>query len=146
MFPAGRKVTNQEELKEVYISNNMNEDVKNIIIEYLCPPQNSRTIRIIQKHIEMKLRENYKSHKIRKFVSKEIRYSYKKGSSIPAKYGTKRMQLVKVFHWAELLKLLLDGKSGKQRGWVKLWHIGQKPIHLVAEKEECLHNQSYHPR
>ena len=109
-FQQGRKVTNQEELKEVYISNNMNEDAKNLIIEYLCPPQNPRTTKMIQKHIEMKLRESYKSHKISKFVCEEMRYSYKKGSSRPAKYGTKRVQLVKVLHWAELLKLFLDGK------------------------------------
>ena len=39
-----------------------------------------------------------------------MRYSYKKGWSRPHKYGTKRVQLVKVLYWFELLKLLIEEK------------------------------------
>ena len=39
-----------------------------------------------------------------------MRYSYKKGWSRSYKYGTKRVQLVKVLYWFELLKLLIEEK------------------------------------
>ena len=67
------------------------------------------TIWAIKKQIELKLGEIYSNHKKAVF-QKEIRYSYKKGSSRPPKYATNKVQLAKVLYWIEILKLLIDGK------------------------------------
>ena len=109
-FLGSRRSTNQEELKESRNEYQLSEDAKQLIIEYLSPPWKPRTIRAMQKHIKSELEESYSAQMVRRFIIKEMRYSYKKGLSRPHKYGTKRVQLVKVLYWFELLKLLIEEK------------------------------------
>ena len=80
--------------RDLHQFKNMSEDEK---ASYRIPssPWNPRTIRIIQKHIELKQRESYKAHKIRKFILKREIYNYKTGSSRPNKYGTNMFSSLK---------------------------------------------------
>ena len=94
-FLGSRMSTNQEELKESRNDYQLSEDAKQLIIRYLSPPWKPRTIRAMQKHIKSELEESYSAQVVRRFVLKEMRYSYKKGWSRPHKYGTKRVQLLR---------------------------------------------------
>ena len=88
----------------------LSEEAKNLTREFIQPPCRPMTIWAIMKQIELKLGEIYSNYKIKQFVAKDMRYSYKKGSSRPPKYATNTVQLVKVLYCTELLKLLIDGK------------------------------------
>ena len=57
---------------------------------YLLPPWQPKSIPMIKKYIESKLRESYSTREIRNYVKCQMKYSYKKGNSRPPSYAEKR--------------------------------------------------------
>ena len=86
------------------------ESAKQLIRRYLLPPCEPKSIPMLKKHLESKLKESYSTQKIRNYVKKEMKYTYKKGCSRPPIYSTRRTQLVKALFWAELLSFISKGE------------------------------------
>ena len=86
------------------------ESTKQLIRRYLLPPCESKSIPMLKKHLESKLKEYYSTQKIRNYVKKEMKYNYKKGCSRPPIYSTRRTQLVKALFWTELLSFIAKGE------------------------------------
>ena len=53
------------------------------IRSYLLPPCEPRSIPAIKRHVEAELQETYSFQEIRSYIKKEMKYSYRKGSSRP---------------------------------------------------------------
>ena len=88
----------------------MSEKAQRLIKDYLSPPSEPKTISMVKKQLETRLDEIYSEQKIKNFVKKEMRFAYKKGSSRPPKYATRRIQIVKFLFWTELLDLIAKGE------------------------------------
>ena len=88
----------------------ISEEAKQLIHSFLSPPWGPRSISIVKDYLESKLREEYPLHKIRRYVKREMKFAYKKGSSRPPVYATMRSQLVKALFWTELLLLKAKGE------------------------------------
>ena len=89
--------------------NTLEKEEKKLIKDYLTPPCEPKCIAMIKKQLEVQSGKKYSSYWIKKFVKNEMRYSYKKGSSRPPRYLTKRIQLVKTLFWNELLSMISKG-------------------------------------
>ena len=76
---------------------------------YLSPPCEPRSIPIIKKHIESKLKECYSTQEIRNYIKNEMKYTYKKGNSRPPVYTKSTTQFKKALFCTELLSLIADG-------------------------------------
>ena len=76
----------------------------------IYPPWGPKCISMVKNQIKSELRETYPLHRIRDFVKKEMRFSYKKGSSRPPIYATQRTQIIKALLWTELLLLVAKGE------------------------------------
>ena len=85
-------------------------EAKQLIRSYISPPWGPKYISMVKNQIKSELRETYSLHRIRDFVKKEMRFSYKKGSSRPQIYATQRTQLIKALFWTELLLLVAKGE------------------------------------
>ena len=89
----------------------ISDDAKQLVRSYLLPPWGSKTIPMVLKHVEAVLEESYSEQKIKNFVNNEMKYSYKKGSSRPPVYATRRTQLAKALFWIELLTFIGKGET-----------------------------------
>ena len=89
---------------------NISENAKQLIMHYLLPHWEPRSILMVKKYVESELQESYSIQIIRKFVRTEMKYVYKKGSSRPPVYAAKRTQLVKALFWTELLSYIARGE------------------------------------
>jgi transposase len=63
----------------------LREGEKAIVKKLVMPPQIPFTIRSIKDKIDLALNKNTKERTIRRFIKEELKFSYKKGSSRPAK-------------------------------------------------------------
>ena len=88
----------------------LSEKAQRVIQDYLSPPSDPKTISMVVKQLETELKEVYRKQKIKSFVQKKMKFSYKKGSSRPPRYATRRIQLVKFLYWTELLDLIAKSK------------------------------------
>ena len=87
------------------------EFAKQLIRRNLLPLREPKSIPMLKKHLESKLKESYSAQKIRNYVKKEMKYTYKKGCSRPPIYSTRRTQHVKALFWAELLSFIAKGEA-----------------------------------
>ena len=88
----------------------LSEEAQRSIKDYLSPPCEPKTISMIRKLLEIQLNEIYSYQKIKSFVQKVMRFSYKKGSSRPPRYINRRIQLVKLQFCTEILDLIAKGQ------------------------------------
>ena len=88
----------------------LSENAKKAIRNYLYPPWEPRSIAVVQCIIESELNKTYSKHRIRNFITGEMKYTYKKGSSRPPVYSSKRTQLIKAVFCTELLSLVAKGR------------------------------------
>ena len=93
----------------VGLKKSLSEKTKNLIRAYLTPPCGPKSISMMKKHIELELKVSYSLHEIRNFVKRELMYTYKKGSSRPPVYATKKTQLTKALFCTELLLMIAKG-------------------------------------
>ena len=76
---------------------------------YLSPPCEPRSIPMIEKHIESKLKECYSTQEIRNYIKNEMKYTYLKENSRPPVYAKSTTQFKKALFCTELLSLIADG-------------------------------------
>ena len=91
-------------------TNQISRNGKQLIKNYLSPPWEPKSISMIKSHIKSELNETYSDYKIRSFITKEMKYTYKKGNSRPPVYSSKRTQLIKTIFCTELLTLVAKGE------------------------------------
>ena len=65
----------------------LSENAKKAVRNYLHPPWEPKSIAEFQGFIESELNETYSKHRIRNFITGEMKYTYKKGSSRPPVYS-----------------------------------------------------------
>ena len=96
----------ESKLMKSYGDYKLTSYAKSLVKDYIRPPTFPVTIGKLQSAIHSKMGEKYSIHLLRKFIRNELKYRFKKGSSRPPKYMSRRIQLVKALFWTELLSLL----------------------------------------
>ena len=87
-------------------NNELNSIAKDFIRKYIIPPTTPVTIKKLQNSICTAVGEEYSMHIVGKYIRDTLKYRFKKRSSRPPKYVSRRTQLVKSFFCTEMLSLI----------------------------------------
>ena len=97
---------NESRLLERKNNYELSLEAKDLVEKFIKPPTVPVTISKIQNLIHNELGEVYSIYIIRKYIKDALKYRFKKGSSRPPKYISRRIQLTKALFCTELLSLI----------------------------------------